>query len=116
MSEAHAHLGDRLLRHRCALLAASNLDAQLFPLTGEIRFRNSSASAVPFAYYSITSPSGALNGSELVWKSIADNLRPRAGNGFIDPNGEWVELSALSTQLTEGALPALAAAWPRSAR
>src|SRR5262245_44720006 len=34
---------------------ALNLTVQLFPLTGEVRFRNTSGAAVPFAYYSITS-------------------------------------------------------------
>jgi len=88
--------------------AAANLDVQLFPLSGEVRFRNSSASPVPFVYYSIASPSGALNGSNLTWKSIAENYDtpspPTPGNGYIDPNGAWVELSAASTELTEGAL------------
>ena len=80
---------------------ADNLTAQLFPLTGEVRLRNTSASGVPFVYYSITSPSGALNGSNLVWKSITDNY-DASGNGFIDPLSNWSELSALSTELTEG--------------
>ena len=80
---------------------AANLNVQLFPLTGEVRFRNTTASAVPFALYSITSPSGALNNSSLVWKSIMDNY-DLSGNGFIDPTNEWTKISAVSTDLTEG--------------
>lgn len=80
--------------------AAAALNVQIFPITGEIRFRNTSASAVPFAYYSITSPGGALNFGG--WMSIADNY-DLSGNGFIDPNTNWVKLSATSTQITEGA-------------
>lgn len=80
---------------------ATNLTAQFFPLTGEIRFRNPGASDVPIAFYSITSPSGALNSSALVWKSISDNY-DLSGNGFIDPVANWTKISTLSTQLTEG--------------
>jgi len=80
--------------------AAAALNVQIFPITGEIRLRNPSASAVPFAYYSITSPSGALNFGG--WMSIADNY-DLSGNGFIDPTTNWVKLSATSTQITEGA-------------
>lgn len=80
---------------------ASNLTAQIFPLTGEIRFRNTGAAAVPIAFYSITSPSGALNSSALTWKSITGNY-DLSGNGFIDPVANWTKISTLSTQLTEG--------------
>jgi hypothetical protein len=80
---------------------ALNLDAQLFPLNGEIRLSNSSASAVPLAYCSIKSPSGALNGSILVWKSISDTY-DASGNGLIDPSNNWTKLSTASTELTEG--------------
>jgi hypothetical protein len=80
----------------------SNLDAQLFPLTGEIRLHNGSAAAVPLAFYSITSASGALNSSALVWKSISDTYDV-SGNGFIDPAFNWTKISSASTQLTEGA-------------
>jgi hypothetical protein len=82
---------------------ADSLTAQLFPLTGEIRLLNTGAAAVPFVYYSITSPSGALNSSGLVWKSISDTYDV-SGNGFIDPAFNWTKLSSTSTQLTEGAL------------
>jgi hypothetical protein len=81
---------------------ADNLTAQLFPLTGEIRLRNPSASAVPFVFYSITSSSGALNSSPLVWKSITDTYDV-SGNGFVDPTFNWTKISMVSTQLTEGA-------------
>jgi hypothetical protein len=81
---------------------AADLDAQLFPLTGEIRLRNSDALAVPFVYYSIESPSGALNSSALVWKSIAD-VYDVSGNGFIDPAFNWTKIEAEPMELTEGA-------------
>jgi hypothetical protein len=80
---------------------ALNLDAQLFPLTGEVRLRNTTVSPVPFAFYSITSPSGALNGSSFVWNSITDTY-DASGNGLIDPANNWTKLSTTSTQLTEG--------------
>ena len=82
---------------------AANLDAQLFPLTGEIRLRNNSALAVPFVFYSIASSSNALNSSSLVWKSITDNYDV-SGNGFIDPSSNWTKLSSASNLITEGAL------------
>lgn len=81
---------------------ATTLDALLFPLTGEVRLRNSSASAVPFVYYSITSPSAALDSSPGVWLSISDNY-DASGNGFMDPDFDWTKISATSTELTEGA-------------
>jgi hypothetical protein len=88
----------------CAATAApslaANLTAQLFPLTGEVRLRNTSAVGVPFIFYSITSPSGALLSAN--WKSIADNY-DASGNGFIDPLFNWNEISNTSTELTEGA-------------
>jgi len=80
---------------------ALNLTVQLFPLTGEVRFRNTTGSAVPFAYYSITSTSGALNNNSSFWTSITDNYDV-SGNGFIDPLEDWTKLSAVPTQLTEG--------------
>jgi hypothetical protein len=80
---------------------ALNLTVQLFPLTGEVRLRNTSAAAVPFAYYSIASPSGALNNNSSIWKSIMDNY-DASGNDFIDAVEDWTKLSAISTQLTEG--------------
>ena len=83
--------------------------AQLFPLTGEIQLRNKDTSTpFPFIYYSIIANNNALNPASNVWKSISDNYdKPSGstpGNGFIDVTGEWVEISATSSQLTEGAL------------
>lgn len=86
-----------------AACRAANLDALLFPLTGEVQLRNDDASAVPFVFDSITSPFGSLNGSVGVWKSVAGNY-DASGNGFIDPTFSWTKLSATSTELTEGAL------------
>jgi hypothetical protein len=88
--------------------AATGLSAQLFPLTGEVRLLNKSATPVPFVFYSIESASGALDSSSPIWKSITENYDqasgPTPGNGLIDPNGNWIQLSATSTELTEGAL------------
>ncbi len=86
-----------------ASCCAASLNAQLFPHTGEVRFRNTSGLAVPFVFYSIASSSGALNSSSLVWKSISDTY-DLSGNGFIDPAFNWTKISTTSTQLTEGAL------------
>jgi hypothetical protein len=90
-----------LLLATAAHSQALNLNVQFFPLTGEIRLRNTSSSAVPFAYYSIVSPSGALNNNSTFWTSITDNY-DASGNDFIDPLEDWTKLSALPTQLTEG--------------
>jgi hypothetical protein len=90
--------------------AHADIFAELFPLTGEVQLKNKDASPIPFVYYSITSSSGALNPASSVWKSITENydapFGTSPGNGYIDPTGEWIKLSAVSTQLTEGALGA----------
>jgi len=83
----------------------ATLHAQLFPHTGEVRLRNNGATAVPIVFYSINSNSSALSGSPSAWKSIG-NFYDASGNGFIDPDGEWVIIRSLSNQLTEGALDA----------
>ncbi len=86
--------------------AADTLDVQVFPLSGEIRFHNPNAFAVPFVYYSITSSTlhaGALNPTNPQWRSITDYY-DASGNGFIDPTHEWTKLSSTSTELTEGLL------------
>jgi hypothetical protein len=83
---------------------ADTLDAQLFPLTGEVRFHNPNGVAVPFVYYSISSITnhvGALNPTLPKWHSISD-FYDASGNGFIDPTHEWSKLSSTSTELTEG--------------
>jgi hypothetical protein len=93
----------------CALCAldsramAATLHAQLFPHTGEVRLRNKGTAAVPIVFYTVRSASNALNGSPSVWRSVETNY-DASGNGFIDPNGEWVIIRAVSNQLTEGAL------------
>jgi hypothetical protein len=91
--------------------SAATLFAQLYPKTGEVRLQNRDLVApAAFVFYSITSPSGALNGSPNVWKSITDNydapFGSSPGNGLLDPNGEWIEISSAATQLAEGALDA----------
>ncbi|MCI0333048.1 MAG: hypothetical protein L0228_07485 [Planctomycetes bacterium] len=87
---------------------SADLHAQLFPLTGEVRLLNKSATPVPIVFYSVTSASGALDGSSAVWKSITENYDQPSGatpgNGLVDPNGDWFKLSSNATELTEGAL------------
>jgi hypothetical protein len=80
------------------------LTVQLFPLTGEIQLRNEFATPFDFTFYSITSNSGALNGSPGVWKSISDNYDV-SGNGFIDPANNWNKLAGSANELSEGVVP-----------
>jgi hypothetical protein len=87
--------------------SAAEIYAQLFPLTGEIRLLNKSDSPVPFVFYSIDSPLGALDSSSAVWESITEHYDqpsgPTPGNGLVDPNGDWLKLIT-ATKLAEGAL------------
>jgi hypothetical protein len=90
---------------------AATLTAQMFPKTGEVRLKNMDpASSVQLVFYSIESVSGALNGSPSVWRSITENydapLGATPGNGFVDPNGQWIRISSSLTELAEGALDA----------
>jgi hypothetical protein len=90
---------------------AATLTAQLFPKTGEVRLKNTDPStAVQIVFYSIKSDSGALNGSPGVWTSVSDRydapIAPSPGNGFVDPNGAWIQISTSTTELAEGALDA----------
>jgi hypothetical protein len=83
---------------------ADTLQARVFPLTGEVQFRNPNGTAVPFVYYSIasvTGHAGALNPTAPQWHSITDYY-DLSGNGFIDATHEWTKLSSTSTELTEG--------------
>jgi hypothetical protein len=86
---------------------AQTLKALVFPLTGEIRLSNPSATAIPFVFYEIYYddvpglPAGGLNGADGVWKSIADTY-DASGNGFVDPVNNWLELPATSKHLAEG--------------
>ncbi|HVT29484.1 MAG TPA: hypothetical protein VHE81_15820 [Lacipirellulaceae bacterium] len=87
--------------------AADTLDAQLFPLTGEIRFHNPNATDVSFVFYSISSisgQSGALNPTRPPWQTISDTY-DASGSGFIDPTNDWLIFSATSTELTEAVVP-----------
>jgi hypothetical protein len=81
---------------------AATLHAQLFPHTGEVRLRNKGSTPVSIVIYSIRSANNALNSSPSVWRPI-ETFYDVSGNGFIDPNDEWVIISALSTELAEGA-------------
>jgi hypothetical protein len=65
---------------------------------------------VSFVFYSIESPSGALDNTAAIWKSITENYDqssgPTPGNGLVDPNGDWLKLPSTATELVEGALDA----------
>jgi hypothetical protein len=93
----------------CALCAfdsraiAATIYAQLFPHTGEVRLRNKGTTPVSMVFYSIISANSALSSSPNIWRSI-DNFYDVSGNGFVDSNGEWAIIEALSSELTEGAL------------
>lgn len=83
---------------------ADTLEAQVFPLSGEVRFRNPNGVTVPFVFYSVTSTTnhvGALNPTNPQWHSITD-FYDMSGNGFIDATHEWTKISSTSTELTEG--------------
>jgi hypothetical protein len=54
-------------------------------------------------FYSIRSASNALSSSPSIWRSI-ETFYDVSGNGFVDPNGEWAVIEALSSELTEGSL------------
>jgi hypothetical protein len=98
------------LAAQVAPAVAQGLHAQLFPLTGEVRLLNRNDTPVPLVFYSIVSDSGALNPSSAIWESITQNYDraggPTPGNGLIDPNGDWVKISSVATELAEGALDA----------
>ena len=88
--------------NKCAL--ADTLDVQLFPLSGEVRFHNPNAAAVPFVFYSVTSNTnhaGALNPTSPQWQAISD-FYDASGNGFIDPTRDWSKISSTTTQMAEG--------------
>ena len=52
---------------------AATLQALLLPMTGEVRLKNTNSAPLPFVFYSVKSPGGALNSSSKAWKSISDN-------------------------------------------
>jgi hypothetical protein len=72
-------------------------------MTGEVRLKNTSPAPLPFVFYSIKSPGGALDSSSQTWKSITDNY-DASGDGLIDSRGEWVKISESSIELAEGVL------------
>jgi hypothetical protein len=84
-----------------ATTSAVTLTLQLYPLTREVRLFNPSSAPVQFIFYEIKSPSGGLNGANGIWTSITDRY-DASGNGFIDPDNNWTELSVTSTDLSEG--------------
>ena len=91
-----------------AFAQATSVTLHFFPLTGEVRFVNDSSMDFTFVLYELSSPSGALNGTNGVWTSIADTY-DASGNGFIDQTHEWIELTpnamAHATNLSESVIP-----------
>jgi hypothetical protein len=81
-------------------VSASAIVAQVFPLTGEIRFTNRGLAPVPIVFYSIVSPSEALISSLAVWTSI-DDYYDASGNHLVDAANEWNKLSESSDELSE---------------
>jgi hypothetical protein len=82
---------------------AATLQALLLPMTGEVRLKNTNPAPLPFVFYSVKSPGGALDSSNNAWKSITDNYDV-SGDGLIDSRGEWVKISTSITELAEGVL------------
>lgn len=84
---------------------AAAVTVQLFPLTGEVRLMNRGLGPVPIAFYSISSPNGALNSSPGVWWSISENY-DASGNDLVDSVNEWLPFSppGSTTELSEGVL------------
>lgn len=74
----------------------------LFPYTGEVRILNDNPDPFSFTFYSLKSSSGALDGTNGVWTSIADTYDV-SGNQFIDSSDEWIELANDPMELSEGA-------------
>ena len=89
----------------CARAPAASITVELYPLTGEIRFSNTGFTPVPIALYTISSPSGALNSSFAVWRSIAVNYDV-SGNRVVDAINNWSILFGSTTELSEGVVPA----------
>ncbi len=85
--------------------SAAFITVELYPLTGEIRLSNTGLNAVPIVFYSIFSPSGALNSSAAVWKSISENY-DASGNQVVDAVNNWNTLSPIgsTTELSEGVI------------
>lgn len=78
--------------------------AYVYPLTGEVRLSNDSATAFPIVFYDIFytgDDPGGLNSSPSVWRSIADTY-DASGNGFVDAVNQWVKISTDSRNLSEG--------------
>jgi hypothetical protein len=81
--------------------AAASVEVQLYPLSGEVRLSNPNGTQFGFTLYELTSEAGAFTGVPANWTSIADTY-DASGNGFIDPTGQWIELSATPNAVAEG--------------
>jgi hypothetical protein len=69
---------------------------------GNIRLVNNTSVARTIVGYQITSDVGALHPGNALWKSIAENYdmnaAPAPGNGSVDPNDAWVELTEITSR------------------
>jgi hypothetical protein len=87
--------------------AGDTIELAVHGSTGQVWLYNPNAVPFGIVYYSISSASGALNPSNGVWTSIADTydapFAPTPGDGSVDPNDDWTELTATTTTLAEGA-------------
>lgn len=66
--------------------------------TGNISLTNNTGALQNIVGYQIKSNNGALHPANARWKSIAENYdanaAPSPGNGSVDPNDSWVELTS----------------------
>jgi hypothetical protein len=80
---------------------AATVDLQLYPLTGEVRLANLTATPFSFIFYEIDSSNMALDPTK--WIPIAGNYDVN-GNGFIDPTHAWNAVPGTTSQLVETAI------------
>ena len=70
--------------------------------TGNVTLLNNTSDARQIVGYTVASSVGALNPTNGVWTSIAENydanLGSTPGDGSVDPNDEWLELTAPSAR------------------
>lgn len=94
------------------LRAATAVEVQLYPLSGNVRLANPDGTDFSFIYYELKSAAHAFDGAAANWISIADNYDV-SGNGFIDPVNNWLKSAPTPDFVGEalfagstGALPA----------
>jgi len=95
-----------------AALRAADVEVQLYPLSGEVRLLNPNGTPFQFVYYELNSNADSFSGNA-AWTSIAGTY-DASGNGFVDANSDWVELSNSSSMLAEGLFVGSGSALPAS--